>query len=140
MSKIEYYSNKRLYTVTGKRAAVFIRNSGKDEAELFELFTSKSDQFSRNLAEEVYKTYLREGIKEYKNEIYPEITYNGVKYHPNIITYVGNTKDSIQYKLKQYCKHYYKKGKIHLKYQVEVLYKNKELIILQETKKLINKT
>lgn len=127
----KYYSNKRVYTRDKRRVAVFAREIDNNHVEIFELFTHKNDQFSRFLAEEVYKSYINNtseaGIYE-DGRIY--LKYKGVEYHPEInIFEKPNKKDTVQYALDVFCKeNYFKKGKTTI--EVDALYKYNELIVL----------
>lgn len=78
-----YYCNLKAYDERGKRVAVFGRllqpTSADRESttvEVFELYCSTKDQFTKHIAKDVYEQYLTTGEKK----------CNGCEFHPKIYT------------------------------------------------------
>ena len=70
--KNNYYSNYQGYLKNGNRVASFgIEKEGK--LEMFLLYCSKHDSFSKQTAKQVYERYLKVGINKLSTEFHPVI-------------------------------------------------------------------
>lgn len=149
MNKQEYYSNFQRHLKDGRRIALFGRElSGY--LEIFEEKCSKSDQFSKKKAHEIYNLWLsnyHEIVQNYK--ILP--TY-GMKYDAKTgkfgsllqgyrprIEYIKLDKNSAKFEFDEYCKNFYKKDTRAKKYIEEYLYNNKEEILTKTPPKRLLK-
>lgn len=99
--KNNYYSNYQGYLKNGNRVASFgIEKEGK--LEMFLLYCSKHDPFSKHTAKQLYEYYLENGEKRMKF-LFPE-------YHPVILLLPINESDSASYTFQNYIrKNFYKK-------------------------------
>jgi CMP-2-keto-3-deoxyoctulosonic acid synthetase len=75
---MNYYSNMCRYDTRGRRLAIFGRQleDSPDKMEIFILTCSKKDQFSRKVANGIYKLSQNATI----------VNYQGLKPHPEVFT------------------------------------------------------
>lgn len=125
----EILANYQMHTAKGNRLAIFGKNC-KEGVEIFILEASKHDQFSKQIAKDVYKAF-----KDPKYAKFWSIDTN--YYHPHTEIIKIKEGDSYKYTFDQYCKNYYKKGTTIVKYQVETIYKEGETLILKNGKRTI---
>ena len=99
--KNNYYSNYQGYLKNGNRVASFgIEKEGK--LEMFLLYCSKLDSFSKQTAKKLYEYYKAYGDEEFKAD-YPE-------FHPVILLLPINESDSASYTFQNYIReNFYKK-------------------------------
>jgi len=99
--KNNYYSNYQGYLKNGNRVASFgIEKEGK--LEMFLLYCSKHDSFSKQTAKKLYEYYKAYGDEEFKID-YPE-------FHPVILLLPINESDSASYTFQNYIReNFYKK-------------------------------
>jgi len=92
----EYYSNFKRYLPDGRRCALFGRElDGK--LEIFEIFCSKHDQFSKDLAKSVYNNYV------YSSSGNTIVYLKSKTYHPKIHNIEIKKGDTAKYTFKKYC-------------------------------------
>ena len=96
--KNNYYSNYQGYLKNGNRVASFgIDKEGK--LEMFLLYCSKHDSFSKQTAKQLYERYLKVGINKLSTE-----------FHPVILLLPINESDSASYTFQNYIReNFYKK-------------------------------
>lgn len=96
--KNNYYSNYQGYLKNGNRVASFgIEKEGK--LEIFLLYCSKHDSFSKQTAKQLYERYLKVGINKLSTE-----------FHPVILLLPINESDSASYTFQNYIReNFYKK-------------------------------
>lgn len=96
--KNNYYSNYQGYLKNGNRVASFgIEKEGK--LEMFLLYCSKHDSFSKQTAKQLYERYLKVGINKLSTE-----------FHPVILLLPINESDSASYTFQNYIReNFYKK-------------------------------
>lgn len=119
--KNNYYSNYQRYLKNGNRVASFgIEKRGV--LEIFLLYCSSKDCFSKQTAKTLYKYYLENGEEKMKN-LFPE-------YHPMILLIPINEKDSASWTFQNYIKENFYKKKERVRYYVEeyLINKNSEIV------------
>ena len=96
--KNNYYSNYQGYLKNGNRVASFgIEKEGK--LEMFLLYCSKHDSFSKQTAKQLYERYLKVGINKLSTE-----------FHRVILLLPINESDSASYTFQNYIReNFYKK-------------------------------
>ena len=98
--KNNYYSNYQGYLKNGNRVASFgIEKEGK--LEMFLLYCSKHDSFSKQTAKQLYERYLKVGINKLSTE-----------FHPVILLLPINESDSASYTFQNYIRENFYKKKI----------------------------
>lgn len=124
MEQNKYISNKRCFDKQGNRFSVFATEK-QGKMEIFELKANKKDEFSRNVAELVYKAFQDEDFAKYA-------LIDKEYYHPVIKLVDIPEGNTLEHTFRGYIKdNFFKKGRIVIKNEVEALYKGNELVILK---------
>jgi len=101
----EYWFNSNCYKQNGNRVAVFGRPLGENIIGIFALECSKKDQFSKKVATEVYKIFIKDGVKAVEALGYSPKTALVARFSKN-----EDEEDSLEYTFFKYCNDsYYKK-------------------------------
>ena len=121
-----YYSNFQNYLKNGNRVAAFGRE--KDgKVELFLLYCSKDDSFSKHIAIKLYEYYLSYRAEEFKAD-YP-------KFHPVILLLPINENDSVSYTFQKYCTDNFYKKRVKVAMCIEECLVKGSVKIVQKIKK-----
>lgn len=123
MEQNKYISDKRCFDKQGNRFSVFATEK-EGKMEIFVLKCNKNDEFSRNVAELVYKAFQDKDFAKYA-------LIDKEYYHPEVKLIDIPEGNTLEYTFREYIKdNFFKKGKIVVKNEVEALYKSNELVIL----------
>ena len=123
MEQNKYISDKRCFDKQGNRYSVFATEK-EGKMEIFELKANKNDEFSRNVAELVYKAFQDRNYARFWSI---DTDY----YHPVIKLIDIQEGNTLEYTFREHIKdNFFKKGKIVVKKEVEALYKGNQLVIL----------
>jgi hypothetical protein len=106
----------KFYTEKGERLAVFCRYLDYNKAEIFTLRCSINDFFSKKLARNVYKQFLKD--QDLK------VALNNITYHPLVSILEVKPEKTLQHILVDYClEHFCKKIKTVCSLTIETLIK-----------------
>ena len=101
------------YDERGRRLALYCRYTDATTAEIFKLACSPTDQFSKAIAHDVYKTYCND-VTEFKGTV---TLADGSVFHPEIIVIKDANKPeqlSLQFLLNYADKNFYRRFDIEV--------------------------
>lgn len=103
INKQKYFYNSKLFTEKGNRLSVFGRQIG-NKLEIWELKCSKSDNYNRRLARNVYE-YFTNQIPEGKlNPLMLSIIKPETMYHPTVYLIPIKEGNSSKFTFDTHCK------------------------------------